>query len=76
MLDTEALEQKIIESGKKRTILAKKVGCTRQYFKKKCEGIADFKTLEVIALCEELGITTSKERDRIFFAKNVTKKSD
>lgn len=69
MVDTELLEQKIIESGKKIGYLANKLGISRQYFRMKCKNKADFTNRETDILCEELNITTLTEKEKIFFKK-------
>ena len=69
MVDTELLEQKIIESGKKIGYLAEKLGISRQYFRMKCKNKADFTNRETDILCEELNITTLTEKEKIFFKK-------
>lgn len=69
MVDTELLEQKIIESGKKIGYLAEKLGISRQYFRMKCKNKADFTNRETDILCDELSITTLTEKDKIFFKK-------
>lgn len=69
MVDTELLEQKIIESGKKIGYLAEKLGISRQYFRMKCKNKADFTNRETDILCNELSITTLTEKEKIFFKK-------
>lgn len=69
MVDTELLEQKIIESGKKIGYLADKLGISRQYFRMKCKNKADFTNRETDILCDELSITTLTEKEKIFFKK-------
>lgn len=69
MVDTELLERKIIESGKKIGYLANKLGISRQYFRMKCKNKADFTNRETDILCEELNITTLTEKEKIFFKK-------
>lgn len=69
MVDTELLEQKIIESGKKIGYLAEKLGISRQYFRMKCKNKADFTNGETNILCEELNITDLTEKEKIFFKK-------
>lgn len=69
MVDTELLEQKIIESGKKIGYLAEKLGISRQYFRMKCKNKADFTNRETGILCDELSITTLTEKEKIFFKK-------
>ena len=67
MVDTELLEQKIIEFGKKIGYLAEKLGISRQYFRMKCKNKADFTNRETDILCDELSITTLTEKEKIFF---------
>ena len=69
MVDTELLEKKIIESGKKIGYLAEKLGISRQYFRMKCKNKADFTNRETDILCDELSITTLTEKEKIFFKK-------
>lgn len=71
MVDTEILEQKIIESGKKIGYLAEKLGISRQYFRMKCKNKADFTNRETDILCDELSITTLTEKEKIFFKKQT-----
>lgn len=71
MVDTELLEQKIIESGKKIVYLAEKLGISRQYFRMKCKNKADFTNRETDILCDELSITTLTEKEKIFFKKQT-----
>ena len=74
MVDIAYLKDTIERSGLKRQHIADKLGCTRQTFSKKLnKGTFDFK--EATILCEIFGFN-ARERDRIFFAKNVTGNSD
>ena len=68
MVNTLYLDEKITASGKKKTYLADKIGCSRQYFNKKCKNKAPFTTDEVKVLCNELNINKLTEREQIFFA--------
>lgn len=67
MTDTQYLEKLIVESGKKKSYLAEKIGCSRQYFRMKCNNEAPFTVIEVNILCEELNITKLSEKEKIFF---------
>lgn len=69
MTNTELLEQKINESGKKRTFLAKKIGLSYAGFRNCVTNKADFKAEQIAILCAELGITNLREKEAIFFAK-------
>ena len=70
MTNTELLEQKIKESGKKIKFLAESVGLSYAGFRNCVTNKAEFKTSHVDILCEELNITSLKEKETIFFAKN------
>jgi hypothetical protein len=67
MVNAQYLEEVIGASGKKKSYLAQKCGVSRQCFNAKCKNKTDFKTSEVQILCEELGITSLKEKEKIFF---------
>lgn len=68
MTNRELLEKKIEESGKKRGYLAKKCGLSRMGFLNCVKGDALFNTSHISILCDELNITSLKEKDAIFFA--------
>jgi len=68
VVDTQYLEEKIKSSGKKKSYLAEKLGCSRSYLFKKINNQAEFDLSEMKILCKELDIRTSADRDRIFFA--------
>lgn len=68
MTDTELLEKKIRESGKKKEYLADKCGLSRQGFKNCIINKAFFNTKHIKILCAELGIVKLSERESIFFA--------
>lgn len=74
MVNTEMLNERIKNSGKKINYLADKVGCSRQYFRAKCINKVSFNLDEVEILCEELNIKKFSDKNQIFFAKRVTKK--
>jgi hypothetical protein len=69
--NSKLLEDKIKESGKKKSYLAAKVGLSRVGFyncvnnKENCE----FRASQIDILCKELNITSLTERQAIFFAK-------
>lgn len=69
MTNTKLLEQRIADSGKKINYLAEKVGLSYQGFRNCVTNKAEFKVSQVQILCEELNITSLKERQDIFFAK-------
>lgn len=68
MTNTELLEAKIAESGKKKGYLAEKVGLTPAGFRNCCVNKAEFKASQIQILCDELNITSLKEKNDIFFA--------
>ena len=68
MTNTELLEQKIAESGKKKGYLASKCGLSRAWFLKCVKNQAEFKTSQVNILCHELNITDLAEKEAIFYA--------
>ncbi len=68
MTDTKLLEEKIAASGKKKIYLAEKVGLSLNGFRNCCTNKAEFKASQIQILCDELGITSLKERQSIFFA--------
>ena len=67
MADTQYLEKLIKDSGKKKSYLADKIGCSRQYFRMKCNNEAEFTVSEANILCEELNVTKLSEKEKIFF---------
>lgn len=68
MTNTELLEQKIKESGKKISYLAEKCGLSYAGFRNCVTNKAEFKAKHIDVLCKELGIDL-KEMKSIFFAK-------
>ena len=68
MTNTELLEQKIAESGKKKGYLAAKCGLSRTGFSNCIKNKAEFKTRHVKILCYELNITDLAEKEAIFYA--------
>ncbi len=70
MTNTELLEAKIAKSGKKKGYLAQKVGLTPQGFRNCVRNKSEFRASQIQTLCDELGITTAKEKEAIFFAQS------
>ena len=68
MTNTELLEAKIKESGKTRKHLAMKCGLTYAGFRNCVINAAEFKASHIKILCEELSITSLKDKEAIFFA--------
>ena len=67
MTNTELLRAKIEESGLKYEYLARILGITRFALANKINNKNEFKASEILKLCAELNIKSSKERDGIFF---------
>lgn len=70
MTNTELLEKKISESGKKKTYLAEKVGLSLAGFRNCVTNKAEFKASQIDILCEELNIRSLREKEAVFFAKS------
>ena len=69
LTNTELLESKIKQSGKKKGYLAKKCNLSRAGFRN-CElNKAEFSASQIDTLCIELEITSLREKELIFFAK-------
>lgn len=66
MIDTQYLEEIILDSGVKKIYLAERLGISIQTLRLKIIGKSDFTIKEVNALCEELGITKLSEKEKIF----------
>ena len=71
MTNTLLLEEKIKESGKKITFLAKKCGLSYAGFRNCVTNKAEFKASHIEILCSELNISSLKERNDIFFARSL-----
>lgn len=69
MTNTELLERKIAESGKKKAFLAERLGLSAQGLRNLITNKTEFKARQIQILCDELSITTAKEKEAIFFAK-------
>ena len=67
MVNTELLEQKIQESGKKKGFLADRCKLSRQGFNNCKNNLAKFTYEQVRILCIELGITEAEEERAVFF---------
>lgn len=71
MTDTKELEKIILNSGLKKSYIAKKLHLSRQGFKNKCENKTPFTSKEISGLCELLNIKKLSVKEAIFFAKEV-----
>ena len=73
MTNTALLEKKIIESGLKKSYIAKSIGLTPYGFTLKIRNKNEFKASEIEKICILLGIDSPEERCDIFFASKVDK---
>lgn len=73
MVNTQYLEELISKSGKKKTYLADKCGCSVQTLRRKIQNDAIFNSDQIEALCIELNVTKLSEKERIFFTPKVDK---
>lgn len=69
MTDTKLLEEKIAESGLKKSYIARMLNLSRQGFKNKCENKSPFSSTHISIMCDLLNIKSLMEKERIFFAK-------
>ena len=69
MVDTYKLEEKIKESGKTKTYLAKKLKISRVWLGAKINNKTPFNNPETEILCRELSITRLSDKESIFFKK-------
>lgn len=69
MTNTELLEKKIKESGKKISYLAQKCSLSYAGFRNCVINKAEFKASHIDILCNELNIIDLNEKQNIFFAK-------
>ncbi len=75
MTNTELLEQRIKDSGLKKSKIISALGLTYSGFLKKVNGITEFKASEIKTLCDLLRIDNVEEQSRIFFADEGEKNS-
>ncbi|MBR2869808.1 MAG: hypothetical protein IKB98_00290 [Clostridia bacterium] len=68
MTDKELLESYIAKSGYKQSFIAEKLGLTSYGFRRKVDGKSQFKSNEIIILCELLNID-AKTMVNIFLTK-------
>lgn len=71
MTDTNLLKNKIENSGLKVGFIAQAVGISRQQLWKKVNNQVPFNQYEIEALCNVLRITALRDKEAIFFAKDV-----
>lgn len=69
MVDTQRLEEIIASKGVKKTYLASQMGISVQSLRLKLNNRYDMTLSEVNKMCKELGITSLREKEKIFFDK-------
>lgn len=70
LTNSNALREKIVESGMSIVHIAKKIGITREGFYKKMNNETEFKASEIQKLKEVL-LLSNEERDSIFFSNKL-----
>lgn len=75
MVNIEALSNKINESGMTTVFICKKSGIDQRTFYNRLHAKGDFRAKEIMGLSNVLHLS-KKERDEIFFAKNVTESNE
>lgn len=71
MTNTKLLREKMDNSGLKTSYIAEKLGLSVTQFRRKINNLYSFDQCEISVLCDLLRITSLKEKEAIFFAKNV-----
>lgn len=71
MTDTDLLKGKIALSGLKLTFIAQHMGLSRSGLYNKINGRRPFNQYEIDKLCRILRITSIREKEAVFFARNV-----
>ena len=69
------LRNKIKEKGLKLKFVAEELGLSPYGLARKIKNENDFTSTEILKLCDLLDIKSLREKDTIFFAKNVDLKS-
>lgn len=69
MTNTKELRAVIAETGIKYNFIAEKLGISRYTLQLKIDDSREFKPSEIEELCKILGITSLKERNKLFFKK-------
>ena len=70
MTDLNALRQRMADSGMTVKAIAQKSGILRETLYNRLNGTTEFNASEILALSDTLRLTV-KERDTIFFAREV-----
>ena len=71
MTDTKLLRAKIKSSGLKMNFIAEFVGLSRSGLNNKINNLRPFNQYEIEKMCSVLRITSTREKEAIFFAKCV-----
>lgn len=71
MNNVKLLEEKISESGYKKKYLAKQLGITYAGFQRKITNNSTFTSTEISDLCKLLKVRSLREKEDIFFDKEV-----
>ena len=71
MTNTNLLKEKIKSSGLKMGFIAKFVGLSRSGLNNKINNLRPFNQYEIEKMCSVLRITSTREKEAIFFAKCV-----
>ena len=71
MTNTDLLEEKIAQSGLKKSYIAKSMGLSPYGLTLKIQNANEFKASEIEKMCILLGIDDLEERCAIFFASRV-----
>lgn len=71
MTNTELLKERIESSGLKLNFIAQAIGLSRYALYKKVNNQSAFNQYEIEDLCKLLQITSLRDKEAIFFAKNV-----
>ena len=71
MTNTALLQEKILQSGLKKSYIAKTIGLSRYALTLKIQNKNEFKASEIEKMCILLGIESIEERCAIFFASKV-----
>lgn len=69
MTNTGLLKEKVLSSGLKMSFIADFVGISRQLLWKKINNLTPFNQYEIDKMCAVLKITSLREKESIFFAK-------
>lgn len=71
MTDTEKVRKLIRESGLKMQYIAEMLGISRYALSLKIENKNEFKSSEIAAMCDLLGVKSLEQKETLFFAKGV-----